>query len=361
MDYFEGLKCIGSGGFSEVYDLKTPFLDDLGNQHKVVAKCTWITTLMGEQPPLPEVVLTYLGGNVIRLQDDTTYCIETKLDRLELLTLQLSCIEPEVMHYLKTLGIPHVPLPIRQYSIISEDRLWLITEMSKEEGKTLQRDPKNPVRLSLDDIARSMLPVVETLKFCATKNITHRDLKPANIIYSRSYSESRTSILDWGSSIYPYVDTLFFKKHILNKEELLSGYLKNLEGIVICSPIYASPEHLVGSCTSQSDLYSLGILIFDLFGALDGLDIKTTAHDPDTCAKSLGKKLIELGYKKSLASALKELLSKTPEKRRLEPLESELLDIHRANNPLPTLSPLTKVSNLFGKVRRSITGASARL
>ncbi len=73
--------------------------------------------------------------------------------------------------------------------------------------------------------------------------ILHRDLKPANIIID---SQGKTRITDFG----------------------IAGLEKDVQGAEsrIGTPAYMSPEQIAGKeVTTQSDIYSLGLLLYEIF------------------------------------------------------------------------------------------------
>ncbi|CAA6808946.1 MAG: Serine/threonine protein kinase [uncultured Thiotrichaceae bacterium] len=74
--------------------------------------------------------------------------------------------------------------------------------------------------------------------------LLHRDLKPSNIMFR----DEELILVDCG---------------IENQWLINAGYIS--EGEVHCTPSYVSPEHAAGEvCTVQSDIYSLGIILYEL-------------------------------------------------------------------------------------------------
>jgi len=84
-----------------------------------------------------------------------------------------------------------------------------------------------------------------------TKNgVIHRDIKPANILID---SEENVLVADFGIA-------QFFDEY--TGDEQLTR-----EGVVMGSLDYMSPEQKTSfrSITASSDLYSLGVVMYDLF------------------------------------------------------------------------------------------------
>lgn len=86
--------------------------------------------------------------------------------------------------------------------------------------------------------------VAEALHFAHQRGIVHRDIKPANIIYDQH--SRRVRIMDFG--VARFADSRATRT-----------------GVVLGSPSYMAPEQLDGgSVTGSSDLFSLGVSLFQL-------------------------------------------------------------------------------------------------
>lgn len=86
--------------------------------------------------------------------------------------------------------------------------------------------------------------VAKGLEYTHSKNIIHRDIKPSNILISR---EGDVKLIDFGVA----------------KDEAPSKL--TLTGMIVGTPSYMSPEQANGEkITSQSDIYSLGVLLYEI-------------------------------------------------------------------------------------------------
>ncbi len=101
-----------------------------------------------------------------------------------------------------------------------------------------------PVPLVVSIVAR----VADALSYAHTQNVVHRDIKPANIMYER---ESDTvKVTDFGIA-------------------RITDSSKTKTGLVLGTPSFMSPEQLAGKkVDGRSDLYSLGVMLFQLLAGV---------------------------------------------------------------------------------------------
>jgi len=100
--------------------------------------------------------------------------------------------------------------------------------------------------LSASDVLRYMIPVVSALAQAHKLGINHRDLKPENILIAK---DGRIKIADFG----------------LARGGLLGSTMTVESSVVLGSVSYLSPEQVErGISDARSDIYSLGIVLFEL-------------------------------------------------------------------------------------------------
>lgn len=119
-----------------------------------------------------------------------------------------------------------------------------------------------------------LVKVTEALAFAHDKGVIHRDLKPSNIMVG-AYGEA--FIMDWGlahleastereSSAVPYGAQL--SEFRANAD----GGMVTLDGVILGSPGYMSPEQARGSrdaLSARSDVFALGALLYRVLTGFD--------------------------------------------------------------------------------------------
>lgn len=150
--------------------------------------------------------------------------------------------------------------------------------------------------------------ILDILRAAHQKNIVHRDLKPDNVMIvadPNAEGGERVKLLDFG--IAKLLD------------EVNASHFKTKTGTLMGSPAYMSPEQCKGSerITVQSDLYSLGVLMFELLSAqlphvADGPGHMVVLH-----MFGVPRPLRELrkGLPSDLYALVDDLLQKAPEMR----------------------------------------------
>ena len=95
-----------------------------------------------------------------------------------------------------------------------------------------------------------IIQVCKALSFAHKNGITHRDIKPANILIN---AEGDALVSDFGIA------------QLFDKSE--GGQQLTSDGTVMGTVAYMSPEQKVNSknVTSASDIYSLGVVMYELF------------------------------------------------------------------------------------------------
>jgi serine/threonine protein kinase len=189
-------------------------------------------------------------------------------------------------------------------------------------------------KLTRADAANVLAQTAEALVWSESKRVVHRDLKPANILLD---STGRIMILDFGIS---------------KIADLADGLTR--PGESLGTPYYMSPEQIRGeACDVRSDLYSLGVVFFELLTGRRPFDNDsiTAIHIAHlmTPAPSL------LDYEPELPEVCDSLVQKLLQKRREDRYQSPqafLDELHAlgANSGAgllrPQLNPVLEVEML---------------
>ena len=108
-------------------------------------------------------------------------------------------------------------------------------------------------KLSIDDRLRLFRNVCSAVQYAHQNLVIHRDLKPANILITK---EGLPRLLDFGIA------------KLLNPEFLQTPLVTRVDTRAM-TPEYASPEQILGeTVTSATDIYSLGVLLYEILTGL---------------------------------------------------------------------------------------------
>jgi len=109
-----------------------------------------------------------------------------------------------------------------------------------ELAKHTEKDKLLPLAKVLDIVART----ADALGYAHEQNVVHCDIKPGNIMYEQT--ANTVKVMDFGIS-------------------RMTGLSARRTGLVIGSPLYMSPEQVMGKqMNSLSDLFSLGSTLYQL-------------------------------------------------------------------------------------------------
>lgn len=128
---------------------------------------------------------------------------------------------------------------------VGQDQGTIYIAMEFLEGTPLHRVMEGKA-LSPKEIIRLGIQVAESLDYAQQKGIVHRDIKPSNILVD---ANGQTKITDFGIA------------HI----EDPAASVQTQAGEILGTPAYMSPEQVLSKpVDGRSDLYSLGIILYEL-------------------------------------------------------------------------------------------------
>ncbi len=111
-------------------------------------------------------------------------------------------------------------------------------------GGTLKQKMGMP--MPWEQAIRLILPIAEALDYAHSQNMIHRDVKPSNILLT---GRGQPLLTDFGIA------------KILEAEE---GQTLTSTGMGVGTPEYMSPEQWKGQASLRSDIYSLGVILYEL-------------------------------------------------------------------------------------------------
>jgi serine/threonine protein kinase len=120
--------------------------------------------------------------------------------------------------------------------------------------------------LSLAEKIEIVLPLFEAVQHAHQQLIVHRDIKPSNVLVT---ADGVPKLLDFGIS-----------RLIESELELAAGtqYTQTVQPVF--TPRYASPEQLRGESSGvASDIYSLGVMLFEVVTKCSPFDVLNTKGD----------------------------------------------------------------------------------
>ncbi len=143
---------------------------------------------------------------------------------------------------------PHV-VAILDFNVDPEGRPYLVMEYLN--GPSLRQEVADGGPLDLVRVQALVPPLCTALQMAHDRGILHRDLKTANIVSHR---------FDSGQTIYKIIDF-----GLANVRQTGETTRLTAEHHFVGTMRYAAPEQLTGGeAEPRSDLYSLGIVLFEL-------------------------------------------------------------------------------------------------
>jgi serine/threonine protein kinase/Tol biopolymer transport system component len=184
-----------------------------------------------------------------------------------------------------------------------EGHLFLVMELL--DGMSLEKRERGPMPLpKLFDIG---VQVADALDTAHAKGIIHRDIKPANIFLT---SRGTVKLLDFGLAKLSQEE---------GAPEPKNDYMSNIAnvstmpGTAVGTLIYMSPQQARGeTLDKRSDIFSLGVVLYELATAKHPFEAKTSAVYFD---KLLNQEPVNpIQFNPALPSGFQDVLSKALEK-----------------------------------------------
>ncbi|TPW18973.1 MAG: protein kinase, partial [Elusimicrobia bacterium] len=159
----------------------------------------------------------------------------------------------------RTVAALHHPNIIGIYAVLDLPQgLFLVFEFAK--GKTVQHLLAEARRLPLAQCANLLRPVCDALDFAHARGVVHRDLKPANIMVTE---QGFVKVMDFG--IARRIDeTVEAPGAAPALKRDARGIMMAHTQTVVGTPAYMAPEAEQGLVTPVSDVFSLGVCLYEM-------------------------------------------------------------------------------------------------
>ncbi len=143
----------------------------------------------------------------------------------------------------RTVAMLHHPNIIEIYTIFEEKGdLYLVFEYI--DGTSLDNKLNEAVRMPFFEVKPIVIDIAKALKYAHSRNVIHRDLKLSNIMISK---DGIVKVTDFGLA-----------------KVVREARARYSSTEIVGSPAYMAPEQDNGIFLKESDLYSLGICIYEL-------------------------------------------------------------------------------------------------
>jgi serine/threonine protein kinase len=151
------------------------------------------------------------------------------------------------------------PNIVRVTDLVEEDRMVAFV-MEYIEGGTLKEYQQKQSKLKNEEIKQLFLQMLDAVDYVHNHGFIHRDIKPSNFMLTK---EGKIKLLDFGIAKNTEKD---------KENDTLTG-----TNSILGTPLYMSPEQIKStkSVTCQSDIYSLGVLLWEMTMGKKPYDVKT--------------------------------------------------------------------------------------
>jgi eukaryotic-like serine/threonine-protein kinase len=169
--------------------------------------------------------------------------LDTLFDEFRL-TLDLdhpNILKPEKMGSFQK--VPYIIMPLCHGGLQSEHT-----------SRAIQRKRQNDGNLNLfsnQEVKSFLVEIASGLDYLHKSNIIHRDIKPENILILEEQGIKRYVLTDFGISTKLKEDLM----RQTMSQQMSSGHL---------TPAYAAPEQFEGKVNFKSDIFSLGLILFEM-------------------------------------------------------------------------------------------------
>jgi len=186
---------------------------------------------------------------------------------------------------------------------VSQEQTFIVTEYAGggSLAQKLRPDPTQPpLRLSFEEAGYYLEQIGEALTEAHSQGLIHRDIKPQNILLDQ---RGRALVADFGLAAVTTTAT----SSSVATEASVSG-----------TPLYMAPEQWQGKARKASDIYALGIILYQMltgFPPYLGSQYELMSQHINAPVPRLSRQASELNYPEALNQLFAQLLAKDPQQR----------------------------------------------
>ena len=140
---------------------------------------------------------------------------------------------------------------------VQDDAYYMVMELLEADNLAMRLDDyhSHDERIQWGEMVRILLDVLDALAYAHSEGMIHRDVKPANILLTR---RGQAVLTDFGIA------------------QIVGGTRYTVSGALMGTLSYMAPEQgLEGQCDARSDIYSLGIVLYEMMIGEPPFDAET--------------------------------------------------------------------------------------
>ena len=213
------------------------------------------------------------------------------------------------------------PYLVETYQVGQSEQYGPYISMELLKGQTMEEALEEHGKLSPTIAIEWFCQICEGLHYAHQQNIVHRDLKPANVFLVDHEQKQSVKVVDFG----------------LAKALTTVNAGLTQQGTFVGTPQYMAPEQVTGQVTLQTDIYALGLIMFELLSGkkpyrgttfLELMSERMMSQAP--LLSSLSQEFVHPGLDDLIARCLRSTASERPAnmlhvKEELEQVAFELL------------------------------------